>query len=404
MEKISKKKKVIVFTICLILSFSVWIYITNIENPIQIQDISKVEVNIINSNALKNVNLTLAPDQTFNVNLKIQGTTQNLSKISKTDFKVTVDLSNLALKTGLNTVQANVTEAPKNILIKNKENLTIDLFIDELIEKEFVIESGIDVIAKPYFYVAPPIFNPEKTKVTGPSSIINKIAKVKAIGSEENISETTLKNYQLQAVDENNNIINGVNFSDKWTQGTIKVNEGKSVLINIKTKGIIKDGFKILSINQSKTKIKVTGPAEDLNSLENINTKEIDISKIESTSEITAELDLPKNIYVNRGDETLTVTFNVEERKSVEFNLSYKVVGLKSNLKINPKSDTIKIKVHGYEEELKKITEENIKIEFNVSNITEPGTYSLTPNITTENIILSKPIEILEELQFDISK
>lgn len=76
--KIVKEKNLMVKLVCLLLSFGLWIYISNIENPIKQYTITNIPVQIVNLDVLKEDNLTLAPDQNFTISLTIQGTSTNI--------------------------------------------------------------------------------------------------------------------------------------------------------------------------------------------------------------------------------------------------------------------------------------------------------------------------------------
>ena len=81
--KIVKEKNLMVKLVCLLLSFGLWIYISNIENPIKQYTITNIPVQIVNLDVLKEDNLTLAPDQNFTISLTIQGTSTNIYSINK---------------------------------------------------------------------------------------------------------------------------------------------------------------------------------------------------------------------------------------------------------------------------------------------------------------------------------
>ena len=92
MDNWKNKQKIIVQLVCLLLSLGLWIYVTNIENPIKSYELSRVPVEIKNIDSLKNAGLALSPNQEFYVNLKIEGNSQDLFSIDKSDFTISVDL------------------------------------------------------------------------------------------------------------------------------------------------------------------------------------------------------------------------------------------------------------------------------------------------------------------------
>ena len=186
MDNWNNKQKVIVQLVCILLSLGLWIYVTNIENPIKSYELNNVPVEILNSDSLKDTGLALAPNQNFYVKLKVEGNTQDLFSIDKSDFKITVDLSEFVLKKGENKIAVNIKEAPSTVKIKNSSGLTITVNTEEYSTKEVPVKSEINVISKSSYYVATPVFSPETVVVSGPESLVNKVTKVIAEGEESN--------------------------------------------------------------------------------------------------------------------------------------------------------------------------------------------------------------------------
>ena len=65
MDSWKNKQKVIVQLVCILLSLCLWIYVTNIKNPIKSYELKNVPVEILNSNSLQDSGLALVPNQNF---------------------------------------------------------------------------------------------------------------------------------------------------------------------------------------------------------------------------------------------------------------------------------------------------------------------------------------------------
>ena len=302
MDNWNNKQKVIVQLVCILLSLGLWIYVTNIENPIKSYELNNVPVEILNSDSLKDTGLALAPNQNFYVKLKVEGNTQDLFSIDKSDFKITVDLSEFVLKKGENKIAVNIKEAPSTVKIKNSSGLTITVNTEEYSTKEVPVKSEINVISKSSYYVATPVFSPETVVVSGPESLVNKVTKVIAEGEESNAVKTIVKDYIISAVDDNGNEVTGVQLSQKWVEATIEINEGKTVPIKINTTGILPNGLRLKSISSDTTEIGITGPEEILNNVSEIGTEVIDLSGIKDSTTVEVALGIPDGISIHNGE------------------------------------------------------------------------------------------------------
>ena len=130
-----EKSKLVTPIICLLLSIGLWLYVTNVENKIRTTEINKIPVELINSDALTSSKLALTPNQEFYVNLKIEGNTNDINKIKKSDFKLQVDLSEYAWKKGENKVPVSIVDYPITVSVRNTNNLTVSIKIEDMIEK-----------------------------------------------------------------------------------------------------------------------------------------------------------------------------------------------------------------------------------------------------------------------------
>lgn len=403
MDNWKNKQKVIVQLVCVLLSFGLWIYVTNIENPIKSYELNKVPVEIKNSDNLKSSGLTLSPNQNFYVNLKIEGSSQDLFSIDKEDFKISVDLNELVLKKGENKVMVRIEEAPQDIKIKNSTGLTIRINTEEYKTKEVPVKSKINVISKSGYYVATPIFSPDIVLVSGPESLVDRVTSVVAEAEESNAVKTIIKNYTVIPVDDNYKEVIGVQLSQKWVEATIEINEGKTVPIKINVIGTIQNDLKLKSISSDTTEIGITGPKSILDSISEIGTENIDISQIKDNTSMEVKLKIPDGILIHNGQNNINVNILVEKKKTKEFTINYSIIGQQEGISIVPDKNNITIEVIGFEDDINNLTEANFSAQLDVSQYTKEGEYTKAPTVSlvgVNNVTINK----VEEIKLIVSK
>lgn len=403
MDNWKNKQKVIVQLVCVLLSFGLWIYVTNIENPIKSYELNKVPVEIKNSDNLKSSGLTLSPNQNFYVNLKIEGSSQDLFSIDKEDFKISVDLNELVLKKGENKVMVRIEEAPQDIKIKNSTGLIITINTEEYKTKEVPVKSKINVISKSGYYVATPIFSPDIVLVSGPESLVDRVTSVVAEAEESNAVKTIIKNYTVIPVDDNYKEVIGVQLSQKWVEATIEINEGKTVPIKINVIGTIQNDLKLKSISSDTTEIGITGPKSILDSISEIGTENIDISQIKDNTSMEVKLKIPDGILIHNGQNNINVNILVEKKKTKEFTINYSIIGQQEGISIVPDKNNITIEVIGFEDDINNLTEANFSAQLDVSQYTKEGEYTKAPTVSlvgVNNVIINK----VEEIKLIVSK
>lgn len=405
MDDWNNKQKIVVKIICILLSIGLWFYVTNVENPIMSEDINRIPVRLINDEVLKESNLILSPGQQFYVNMKVEGAVQDLRKIEKSDFEVIIDLSEYAFKIGNNKIPVNIIDSPPRIAIKNNSSLTLEIKIEEYVEKQFNITSGIDIIAKPTYYVSPIEFTNKEIKVFGPKSLVDRVESVIAKGEEYNVSDNITRNYDLIAVDENNELVQGVELSQNSVEATIKVNEGKVVPIKVNTIGEVKEGVRLNSILQSHKEVELSGPKDILDQIEEIQTESINLSNINENISLEVKLISPSDVQLNLGQlETIKVDISIDKQQNKELTTIVNFIGLGEGLRVTPINNSINIKVSGYLENIDGLNNESITATIDLSKYLEEGEFTETPEVILVNNNENVKIEILDTVKFKIEK
>ena len=407
MDSWKTKQKIIVQVVSLFISIGLWLYVTNTENPIRTVEVSKVPVQLLNANALSDQGIALVPNQNIYVDLKVEGYSQDVYKLNKDDFLIQIDLDEYALKVGDNSIPITIVDTPSNVTVKNTSNLVVTVKIEELIEKDFKVESRIDVAAKVNYYAAQPEIEPETVTVSGPHSLVSQVKEVVVLGQEDNVSEDIVKNYEVIPIDDSGYTVEGVKLSTERVQVIIKVNSGKSVPIKVGTTGSANDNVNITSMELSQDYVEITGPKEVLDSINEIYTENIDLSIITKDSNKEVALIFPDGIE-KASISYVTVSIEVEETKENEetraFEVEYTTSGLASVLNMTASSNKVKIVLRGSKSKLDSISIENIVASIDLSSITEAGQYTETPAVNITGDVQGVEISSVESVIINITK
>ena len=410
MDNRKTKQKIIVQIVSLFISIGLWLYVTNTENPIRTVEVSKVPVQLLNANDLSKQGMALVPNQSIYVDLKVEGYSQDVYKLNKDNFSIKIDLAEYALKLGDNSIPITIVDTPSNVTVKNTSNLVVTVKIEEIIEKDFKVESRIDVAAKANYYVAQPQINPETVTVSGPKSLVSQVKGVVVLGQEDNVFEDIVKNYEVVAIGDSGYTVEGVKLSTERVQVIIKVNPGKSVPIKVGTIGNAGYNINIASMELSQNYVEITGPQYILDSISEIYTEAIDLSRITKNSNMKVDLIFPDGIE-KASISYVTVSIEVEEAKESqenevtrEFEVEYTTSGLASDFNMTASSDKVKIVLKGSKNKLDSINIENIVASIDLSSITEAGQYTETPAVNITGDVQGVEISSVESVIINITK
>ena len=114
-----------------------------------------------------------------------------------------------------------------------------------------------------------------------------------------------------------------------------------------------------------------------MNSIDTIETENIDLSNITDSTNIKVSLLIPNNVQVNLGQlNSITVTINVEKEDSKELSIPVTFEGIGEGFSLDGDSKVVKVKVSGYADEIKDINESSIVAKIDLSKYTEAGEYT----------------------------
>ena len=382
----SKDKNLMAKIICVLLSFGLWLYITNVENPSRNYDIKNIPVELVNTNVIENSKLALVPGQKFTVDLKIEGPSSEVNKIRPEDFKITADMSNYALKSGKNTIPVQIISYPENITIKNNGFLGIKVELEEFATKELTIKSTVKVNYKNGIHELDKKISPSTVKITGGKSTIDRVDSAVISGEEKEVGKNIENSYAIKFLDSDGNEVTGIESNVSSAKLNITVTAGKKAAVNLITSGQISQGYELVGYDIEPKYVEILG--NKVQSMESIDTEPLDLSSFTEDSEANVKLNIPDGITVINGVDTIKVKINVKKLEAVTKNVicTVKYINLNEDLIIESPTDKINITLTGLQTELDKVSDKNIDVSVNLNNIKEEGTYNIKPDVVANNI------------------
>lgn len=386
----NKNKTLIPKIISLLLSLGLWMYISNVENPVRSYEVKNIPVELVNLDSISNSNFAISDNQKFTVDLKLEGPSTDVVKAKPEDFKIIADMSTYALKVGENTIPVQIVSYPENISIKNNGFLGIKVNLEELVTKDFTIQSKVKLTYKDNIYEINKKISPNKVTVRGASSTIEKINSAVITGEEKAISDNFEKNYDIKLIDSNGDEVTGVSPNINSAKLSVEVSNGKSVPINLKTTGTPKEGLELKGYELSSNYVNIVGSSDTLSNIQSIDTEVVDISKLDASSELDVKLIIPDGIIATDGKSYIKVKVTLElvEQESIDSNISktlqvpVKYNNLKDDLILESSSDKVNVTISGLQSELDKIDESSLNAILDLSNITDEGSYSYKPELS----------------------
>lgn len=329
-----RNKKVNIL-IAFVAALALWIYVTGKIEINSMKKFSDVKISIVNQNSLIESGYAVEKIEPGKIDVTLKGGRAALNSAKGSDIKATVDV--YSRFKGKNNVNVDV-EVPKNTRLESKSEDKVTVEIGNLVtaernievhEKESLPEKTVLVKSKS---------DPEKVKIYGTKKNVARVVSVRALVDTSKVTEKdTEVSAKLVPVDKSGNVVDFVSVASDEINITVRLEAYKTVKLNAKTKGSIDDKYQLDSI-KSPEKIDIQGPAGTIKGITEVESEDIDISKIRESTKIKMVLRLPEGVKIKEGSEEpfLNVTIKRNNAKTFKFDISdVNIENLDENLSLN---------------------------------------------------------------------
>lgn len=413
MEKRKLTDNISIKIMSVVVGFLIWLIVGNVDNPITrisfTIPVSNVEV--LNEAYVDSLGkMCMLDDSQQQIRVQVSGERKTLRRLSANDLVATADLQqavNLDTDpvmiplnvTCTGTSAGNIEVNPKNLMVHLREKKT----------QEFVVSvsSGESKPGKGY-EIGTLTASPEKIRITGPSSLINKIGNVSTSVNVEGKTQDFTVETPLRIIDKNGDV-----FSDsemKYLNSASSVNVSArfwkvrgNIRIAAEYSGVPEEGYCVDSITTVPDVISLAGSESGLKALEEQkNCIQIPADYIDVTghkNDIEQKIDvtelLPEGTkLVSSTSEDIWIRVNILPEGSSSYDISTMEIEVKNIPEgMQPAFDTDKIEVRIQADETvtEKLRETEITASIDLKGM-EEGSYQIPVEISLpEGYSLIKP-------------
>ena len=391
----------------------IWLLVVNADNPIGTKSFVIGDVQLLNEAYLDaDGKMCMQDDKQESIRVTIKTNRKTLDRITASDIKAVADLQQ-AVSLNTDPVMVPITVSCDKVLPDNIEvtpqNLSIH--IEDKDTQEFVVNVTTNNTKPDKGYeVGTLTSNPEKLKITGPTSLINKIDKVNASVDVDGASVDVTEETDVKIIDKN-----GEEFTDtdmaylniskvSVTARLWKVRP--EVRIKAEYEGTPADGYEVESISTTPNVISVAGSDEALSALEEQNNTITIPSSATDVSGKDSDYEVKINIsdYLSQGlkltsdsSEDVCVRVNILPQRSSACEVptkNIKVENAPESMQVAFDTAKIEIRIKKTEEDLSDLKESDIKASIDLKDKTEgsfevpvkieiPEGYELVDEVTT---------------------
>ena len=381
----------------------VWLLVVNIDDPIVSDTIPGVTVTTKNESYVESAGLMcLVEEDQDVVSVTVKGKRSVVDNIKASDIKAVADLTQIAdMRTTPVMVPISVScsgIAPANI---KSDPLNMSIVLDDKMTQEFLVtvSAGESTPGKGY-EVGSLTASPEKIKITGPQSLIQKIDKVVATVNLDGKTEDAMLLADLKIIDKNQEELKPrqmgyLKFYNTDQSVSVAVDLWKvknDIKLNAGYVGYPADGYKVEKITLTPSSLTVVGTDEALQALADsgntitIPDSCIDVSGKNEDFETKIDISeiLPGDIKLTDGsNSTVIASVSVLQQNSQEYSiptLNIEAQNVKKGLSAVFETDSVQVRIRESSKELSQLKSTDIKANIDCSGRQE-GTYTIPVNI-----------------------
>lgn len=377
MEILKKNWKIKLLS--LVIAIFMWSYIIASTNPSIPIRLSGVPIIYENTESLSKDDLMIDEDTQRTVDITLIGQRNRIINITNSHVRVTADFQ--GLNEGLNNIRLNYV-VPDGITIEDYQS-SLDVNIEKIINREFPVEiQNVGNLPADYMLESRQVV-PNSITIRGPRSNIDRIAKVVTELDLSNLEGNININKDVRAIDDNGEIVESLTYGQDFANIIAVVYKQKEVTIEKNLVGDIDEKYRIDSAQFNKSTVLIKGPKEAIDKINSIETQEINVEELTQSKTIPVKFTLPSDISLvsEESDYTINIVVNQKTNKTIEIpKAQIEVKNKPQNLSVTINSDTIKISVVGFQDDLEKIKVENIKLIVDLDS-KEAGTSQIKPII-----------------------
>jgi len=391
-ERINKifgsKTFYVVFSI--IAAILLWFYVSSVENKDDDVTISNIAVTFVGQEDLFTTrSLVVNDNREYTVSLRIMGKRNTVSKLSRSNIAINVDISDIKTAGTYNrlfsvVLPSNINTGDVYILSRTPEYITVE--VDKYITRSVNIEGMFDGSVMDGYMAEPLIFEPETITVGGSEDIVSRIDHAWVVMDRDDIDETITQSLSYVFVDENGGEIplSGLDVDSPKISVTLPIVMVKDVKLTVR---LVPGGGATendVELSISPEVVTLSGEADIL---EGLNEIVLDIYNLEDlTGKIskTYNIPIPNGLTNLSGETEATVNASISglyTKKLVVSNI--KLANVFAGYKATAVTQFIEVTIRGPWDAVDSVKASDITVTANLSDLGQTtGRYSVEADVS----------------------
>ena len=376
--------------VSLIAAFALWFAVTETDSPTRATVFGAgIEVKALNVPAGLAVSSIRAPV----VSLRVRADDDTLSKLTASDFRAEVDLSNLRQTSADQVVILRVVGDKRVEVVEVSPPVVTVVLEPETTKIVPVVPNRIG--SPPLGYSVPSVDpSPASVRVTGATSLVQLVESAVADINLTGVRVASVRQVPLAARDARGAEIRGVRIEPSSADVRVNVVQQEVtqvISVQAAIQGSVADGYNLVGVGVDPPAIAVSGPVEIIQAISFLSTEAVDVGGLQKDLLRSASLRLPAGVQATR--DTVNVRLRIVPAVGeIAVTVAPNVTGLGEGLRATLQTASITVKVRGEMPTLKALTPGQVRATVSAAGLDE-GVHILTAVVAVPDGVSLSSIE-----------
>ena len=388
MNKAMKKSKLLMILIALASSVALWLYVVTVVNPEDTITLYNIPVNFVGEDVLmddQNLMITQGADAT--VTLKFNGKRSELKNLDQENVAVTVDVSRIT-KAGTYRMNytidylVDVNESNFDEVDRNPGNLSIS--VEEMVTQTIPVRGVFNGTVADGYVAEEMTFNHEQITIRGTKEAVSNVSYAQVILERENLDKTVTATVGYTLIGTDGEPADTANIVVDVTEieVTLPVVKYKQIPLTV---NLIDGGgatAEDVTYEISPSYITISGDADVVDGINQIVLGEIDLAQVEQDGTVDFPILIPNDSRNVSGDESATVSLKFKGLATRSIRVStIEFINVPEDLEPESMTQMLQATIRASEEDIDAISSNNVRAVADLSEYTQPGTYTVPVTI-----------------------
>lgn len=387
------QSKVFYMILAIVCAVLCWLYVDMVAAPEIEETHYNIPVTFIGEEMLAEEGLMITEGKDTTVNLTISGTRTEVSKVERSNIRITVQAASqisgegeysltydVALPSAVSGADIDIIEQSVshiNVTVVQMISKTIDIqgkFTGSAVENAIVDED--------YFE-----FEIPSVTVSGERSNVEQVVSAVVTLAEKNLSTTWTGNLPIQLLDAEGNAVDvsdlTLNVEEVYTRFPVRLYKEVPLSVTFAAGGGATEA-NVSNLLIHPDTVTLTGTEEQLNRIDSIELGTVDLSKIITSDVLTFSIPTPDGVSVISGDSIATVSVSVSglTTRTVECN-DIQFINVPEGINVSAVTQTLNVRIRGSESSMALVMDTDVIVTVDFSGIdhTIIGTRNLPATI-----------------------